>query len=293
MSIRIPIVKIDRDSAQPRKAFDNTHIQSLAASIRKRGLLQPITVRPRDDGRYQIVAGECRWRAHKLLVERGYKQFAEISCNVVAMTDREKKIAAIIENVQRADMNPIEEAEGYQSLMDDGMTLDQVVEEIGKGRDHVRHRLELLSLDEGIRGLVKSGQLPPTMGVVITWAPKHHHANLVRQIAAGKLKTTEHVRHAAMALRDAEAQADAFASAPPASKEDRRKLASLENRIEQVAKLVRFGFKDGECVAAKRVDPQRIKKAADQLALIRKHIQQMEHALRCAAAQGEILKEAA
>lgn len=292
MTIRISINKIDRDPGQPRKDFSPEHIKALALSIRKRGLLQPITVRPHGDGRYQIVAGECRWRAHRYLTERGYP-FAEIKCNVVEMTDREKKIAAIIENVQRADMNPIEEADGYQALIDDGLTLDQVSDETGKSRDIIKNRLTLLKLDDSIRALVRSGQLSAAMGEAISWAPEHCRNDLVRKIGSGNIKTVTEARHAAIAARDAYAQADAFASAPVASKEDKRRLTSLESKIDQVAKLVQSGFKDGECIAAKRVDPDRVKKCADQLALIRKHIYQMEHALRCAAAQGEILQEVA
>lgn len=282
----LPLGQITRNASQPRETFPEDYIASLAASIEKRGLLQPITVRPLGDDRYEIVAGECRFRAHQRL------QRETVRCIVKTMDEKERQLLAIVENLQRLDMNPIEEARAFQVLIESGMSAGHIVEELGlNSQAIVRQRLELLNLIPEAQQLVASGQLPITMGWGIAQAEPHHQAKLLRQLAAGRLRTSDEVKHAGIALRDAAAQMDAFGDLPRASEADLETLTKLERKIESLVAMVRSGFKDGECVAARRVSPDRVETMIEQLSLIRKHVLMMEHALRRAAAQSTMTLE--
>jgi ParB family transcriptional regulator, chromosome partitioning protein len=278
----IPVDQITPNPNQPRKVFPPDDIASLARSIAKRGLIQPITVRPHGGPPYMIVYGECRWRAHRLLKRDTIRSI------VKEIDDKEMRLQAIVENLQRNDMNPIDEANGYQDLLNDGYTLDEIVAELGIGADLVRNRLRLLDLTSEVQRLVASGNLVPSMASAVSLVSPDRQAELVREIGAGRLRTVDQVRHAAIALRDAEQQLDAFASAPVATRTDVAALGRLEAKIEAVAAMVAVGFKDGECVAAQRVSPDRLQIMADKLTLLRKHILQMEHALRRAAISVQI-----
>jgi ParB family chromosome partitioning protein len=288
MTQMIPLAQIKRNPNQPRETFPEEHIARLADSIRKRGLIQAITLRPHPnpvgDVRYMIVAGECRFRAHQLLGR------AEIKADIVHVDDAEMQLQAIVENLQRQDMNPIEEARAYQTLVDQGFTATLIVHELGlRSTAIVTQRLSLLNLAPEIQRLVISGQLAVTMAWGVALVSHEKQLQLVRDIASGKLRTAEQVKHAGIAIRDAEAQLDAFAALPKASDKDLATVSRLEHKIEQIVSLTSLGFKDGECVAAQRVAPDRLLTMADKLVLVRKHVLQMEHDLRRVATQSEIL----
>jgi ParB family chromosome partitioning protein len=284
----LPVQAIEPNPDQPRKSFPESHIKRLAESIRRRGLIQPISVRPIAGRRerYMIVAGECRWRAHVLLGA------ATIRAIVEKIDDHEMRLRAIVENLQREDMNAMEEAQAFQALRDEGLSVAQIVEELGfNSINRVQHRLDLLLLLPEIQTLVASGNLASSMAWGIAQAPRQHQMRIVRDVGAGKLRTTEQVRHAGIALREAAAQLDAFAALPKPSARDLKTVVRLEEKIGLIVNMVAAGFKDGECVAAQRVAPDRVKTMADKLSLIRKHVYQMEHALRCVLAQTEITLE--
>lgn len=205
----IPTAKIEPDPGQPRKTFPTEHIERLAASIRKRGLLQPITVKPLRCERFRIVAGECRWRAHVLI------KAETVRAIVISITEQETRLLSIMENLQRRDMNPIEEANAFRALLDDGYSIEKVVEELGlKSTAIVRQRIDLLDLSDGLQQLVSTGNLAVNMAWGIALAPVEHQMKLLRDIQSGKLRTSEQVKHAGIALRDAVAQMDVFASLP-------------------------------------------------------------------------------
>jgi ParB family transcriptional regulator, chromosome partitioning protein len=289
MSQMIPLDQIIANPNQPRKAFDPEYIDWLARSIERRGLIQPISLRPISNHPpvYMITAGECRWRAHKQLKR------ARIKADVEAIDAREMRLRAIVENLTRRDVNPMEEANAYQDLLSDGYTVDQIVAELGlKSPSIVRQRLDLLNLTPEIQHLVAAGQLNVSMAWGVAIAAPRYQAQLVRDIASGTLRTTEQVRHAGIALREAEAQLDAFAMAPRASGQDVETISRLERKIEAITAMVALGFQDGECVAAQRVSVERVRVMADKLTLIRKHILRMEHNLRCAATRNEIISRA-
>lgn len=286
MTRDLSLVEITRNTKQPRETFPQEHIERLAASIKKRGLIQPITVRPIKRGkfRFEIVAGECRFRAHHLLGAD------TIRAEIVNIADEEMQLRAIVENLQRQDMNPIEEARAFQSLIDRDYDAQRIVEELGlKSTALVTQRLTLLNLTPEIQRLVASGNLGATMAWGVAQASPERQAQLVRDIASGKLRTAEQVKHAGIALREAEMQIDAFGNLPKPSRADLQALSRLEAKIASIADMVAAGFTDGECTAAQRVAPDRVKNMADKLALIRKHVLQMEHDLRRVATQNEIL----
>lgn len=146
--------EIEPNRAQPRKEFDEAALRELADSIAEHGLLQPITVRPISNLGYQIVAGERRWRASRLA---GLETVPVI---VRELTDRECAELALIENLQREDLNPVEEAQGYRHLIEDyELTQEQVAQTVGKSRPVVTNSLRLLSLDDETLALVMSGDI--------------------------------------------------------------------------------------------------------------------------------------
>ena len=280
----IPLDQITRNPGQPRETFPKEHIEQLAASIKARGLIQAITVRPLGPARYMIVAGECRYRAHLLLGA------ATIRAEIVDVDDDEMVLRAIVENLQRRDMNPIEEAKCFRSLIERGYDAARIVKDLGLNSTAiVVQRMQLLQLTQEIQQLVASGQLPSTMAWGVSLAPHHRQPALLRAIMTGKLRTSEQVKHAGIALRDADLQLDAFGEIPMASPADLATISKLERKISMVTDMILAGFKEGECVAAHRVSPDRLNLMADKLVLVRKHVLQMEHDLRRVATTTNLL----
>lgn len=149
----VDINDIMPNASQPRKSFDEDKLQELADSIQQHGLIQPIVLRKAGKG-YEIVAGERRWRAARLI---GLKQIPSI---VKELTDEENMLLAIIENMQREDLNPIEEAEGLKQMIDTyGLTQEQVSVSVGKSRPYITNSLRLLKLAEYVKELTAAGKL--------------------------------------------------------------------------------------------------------------------------------------
>ena len=152
MTLRISDIEPNKD--QPRKAFEPTALQELAESIREHGILQPVVVRALPGGVYQIIAGERRWRAGRLA------GLAEVPAIVIEADDAKVRELALIENLQRQDLSPLEEAEGYRSLMEhSGMTQEQVAARLGKSRPVVANALRLLNLPKGVKMQLEEGRL--------------------------------------------------------------------------------------------------------------------------------------
>lgn len=150
----LPINEIIPNKDQPRKTFDEGALQELADSITQHGVLQPLLVRPLTTGGYQLVAGERRWRASRMA---GLK---EVPVVVKELTDVETMEIAIIENLQREDLNPIEEAEGLQALIDKcGFTQEEVATSVGKSRPAIANALRLLKLPEEVRAMTRDGSI--------------------------------------------------------------------------------------------------------------------------------------
>ena len=153
-TLRLPISQVESNSAQPRKYFDEAALGELADSIAQHGIIQPLTVRKLASGYYQIIAGERRWRAARLA---GLK---EVPVTVIEADDRKAAELAMIENLQREDLNPMEEAAGYRTLMDQyHMTQEEAANAVGKSRSAVANSLRLLDLDAAVQKLLGEGKL--------------------------------------------------------------------------------------------------------------------------------------
>lgn len=153
-SLYLPISQVESCAGQPRKQFDPDALADLADSIREHGIIQPLTVRKLQSGYYQIIAGERRWRAARMA---GLDQVPAI---VIEADDRKAMELAMIENLQREDLNPIEEAEGYRQLMEQyNLTQEETAQRVGKSRSVVANALRLLNLCPPVRAMVEDGRL--------------------------------------------------------------------------------------------------------------------------------------
>lgn len=153
-SLFLPISQVESCASQPRKQFDADALADLADSIREHGIIQPLTVRKLQSGYYQIIAGERRWRAARMA------GLSEVPAIVIEADDRKAMELAMIENLQREDLNPIEEAEGYHTLMSQyNMTQEETARRVGKSRSAVANALRLLNLCPPVRAMVEDGRL--------------------------------------------------------------------------------------------------------------------------------------
>ena len=152
--VKLPINKVEPREDQPRSRFDEDALDELTESIRQYGLIQPITVRKIDSGYYQIIAGERRWRAARAA------GLTEVPVRILEADDRRAMELALVENLQREDLNPIEEAKGYRTLMEEyGMTQEDAAASVGKSRPAVANALRLLHLSAPVLALVEEGSL--------------------------------------------------------------------------------------------------------------------------------------
>lgn len=152
--LTLPISKVEPRAEQPREYFDQDALRDLADSISQFGLIQPVVVRRLDTGYYQIIAGERRWRASRLAGLR------EIPVRVIEADDRRTAELALVENLQREDLNPIEEAKGYRTLMEDyGLTQEETAKSVGRSRPAIANALRLLNLSPAVLELVEKGSL--------------------------------------------------------------------------------------------------------------------------------------
>ena len=153
-SLYLPISQVESCASQPRKQFDPDALADLADSIREHGIIQPLTVRKLQSGYYQIIAGERRWRAARMA------GLSEVPAIVIEADDRKAMELAMIENLQREDLNPMEEAEGYQTLMQQyNMTQEETAQRVGKSRSAVANAMRLLKLCPPVRAMVEDGRL--------------------------------------------------------------------------------------------------------------------------------------
>ncbi|WP_237215411.1 ParB/RepB/Spo0J family partition protein [Falsiroseomonas oryziterrae] len=182
----VPVEALEPGPFQPRGAMDKGALEELASSIRENGILQPILVRPKPEapGAYQIIGGERRWRAAQVA------QLHEVPVIVRELGDREAMAAGLVENLQRQDLNAMEEAEGYRRLLDEfGLTQEGLGQAVGKSRSHVANTLRLLSLPETVRDLVRHGAL--TAGHARTLVGTPEPARLAAQIVARNLNVRQ------------------------------------------------------------------------------------------------------
>ena len=185
----IPLDKIQPNRFQPRNSFDETQIDELVSSIQSEGLLQPITVRKANDGKFEIIAGERRFRACQKLNKES------IPVRVLEVDDSSSAALALIENLQRTDLNPVEESRGYQTLMKEfGLTQEKVAQRVGRSRAYIANSLRLLQLDESALSLLISGELSVGHAKVLLGVPSD----------ADRIELAEKIVSEGLSVRDSE-----------------------------------------------------------------------------------------
>ena len=195
----LPLQKIEPNPLQPRRTFAQDELDALAESIRIHGVIQPLTVRLLPNGYYQIIAGERRWRAARLA------GLSQVPVVVIEADDRKAMELALIENLQRADLNPIEEAEGYQQLISQyGLTQEQAAERVGRSRPAVANALRLLSLGPEILKLVETGAI----------SAGHARALLALKTDGERLAVAQKVQNLSLSVRQTEALCKKMAKPP-------------------------------------------------------------------------------
>ncbi|MCI2106531.1 MAG: ParB/RepB/Spo0J family partition protein [Intestinimonas sp.] len=211
-SVSLPIAQIQPGLKQPRKRFDEDSLSDLADSIRTHGVIQPLTVRRLSSGYYQIIAGERRWRAAKLA------GLSELPAVIIEADDRTVMELGLIENLQREDLNPMEEAQGYRTLMDEyNLTQEEVAHQVGKSRPSIANALRLLALPDAIHQLLEDGKLSAG------------HARAILAIPNGDLqkKLAQQVVANGLSVRQTEALAKQLAAG--LNRQEEKATPSVEN----------------------------------------------------------------
>jgi ParB family chromosome partitioning protein len=282
----IPLSRVVRNEEQPRQTFPEDHIANLAASIRENGLLQPITVRPLDGGTFQIIAGECRSLACRKLGRE------EIEANVIEATDADMDILAILENLQRRDINLIDEARAYQRQLDKGWTVEDLAKRLGVRDGRIRDRVALLGMRDKYQDLAAKGGISPYAAGFLARLTPDRQDRLFKAISAGKCEGWVKLKAAADALYEEQQQVGMFEDAETGklSEDDENQLRALERKIDTIAAMVSQGFnKDGGVDVARKVAPHRASDMADKLELIQSATMHLIKELRKAAAQAELV----
>ncbi len=241
----VPIDRIRANPDQPRRDFDEKDLQELAASIREKGVIQPLILRawPGEAGQYQIVAGERRWRAAQLAGVH------ELPAIVRDLSDSEVLELAIIENIQRADLNAFEEAQGYRQLMDRfGHTQERLAEALGKSRSHIANLLRLLTLPDTVLDMLRGGKL--TAGHARALVTASHPEALARQVVERELsvRQTEQLARAA-----ATPPATPRAATPRASDKDADTRALEEDLTATLRLKVSIDHRPGQQAGELRI----------------------------------------
>lgn len=279
---RIPLHQIHRNPDQPRQHFDEAALRELADSIAENGLQQPITVRPdREAGGYQIVAGERRFRAHLILQERG--QASDVLCHVRRMGDEQMHVEAILENLQRVDVSPLEEAVAYDRMIREfGYTPETLAAKLGIKQPHrITDRTRLLGLTDDNRELFRRGVINASQAYAMAVLTPRQQQEMLQIIKGGRAVDWTAACKVADAIQQRDAQGGFFSEeeAPKARAADEERMSRIEKAIEAATAAVARCFDDGEVTIAGQLDPARFEKAAERCKLLRRHLAQMEAAL--------------
>ena len=213
----LSLSRIEPREEQPRDRFNEESLQNLADSIARYGVLQPITVRLLDSGYYQIIAGERRWRASRMA------GLTEVPVRIIEADDRTTAELALVENLQREDLNPIEDAKGYKPLIEEfGLTQEETAKSVGKSRPAVTNAMRLLSLSPEVLHLVETGEL----------SAGHARALLPIQDAEIQFTAAKEIMSKALSVRKAEALASKVLKQSLVSKEGQESLSSDPDKID-------------------------------------------------------------
>ena len=201
----LPLHRVEPNPEQPRQDFDQEELEALAEFIRQHGIIQPLTVRETGEGYYQIIAGERRWRAARMA------ELTEVPAIVIEADNKKAMELALIENLQRQDLNSVEEALGYQSLINEfGLTQEEAAARVGKSRPAVANALRLLSLDEKVLEMLRTGAI--TAG----------HAKAILMVKTGKkqLEAAQKIANLGLSVRQAELLCKNMSREPEKVKEE-------------------------------------------------------------------------
>jgi len=228
----LPTAFLKPNRFQPRKTFSPDDLHDLTESVREKGILQPILVRPLSGDSYEIVAGERRWRAAQ------QAQLHDVPVVVREMSDGEALELAIVENVQRADLNAIEEAAGYHELMDRfGYTQERIAKDVGKSRSHVANTLRLLRLPESVKAMLRDGRL--TAGHARTLLNVDDPEARAREIVESALNVREAEQRSKSKPRPRRGQVEEDVNIKDAE-------LNISNKLGLIVKIVHKGDKGGE-----------------------------------------------
>ena len=228
----LPVAHLHPSPFQPRKTIDPAGVQDLAASIAARGVLQPLLVRPDPAalGRYQIIAGERRWRAAQIA------GIHEVPTLIRDLSDNDAMMVALVENLQRQDLNAIEEAEGYRRLLEEfGLTQDDLGRSVGKSRSHIANTLRLLNLPASVQGELRNGALSAGHARALLAHPEPEKAALLVIARGLNVRQTE-------ALAKQRASAASGPSAAPAKPQDPETAALAQTLSERLGLRVDIAF---------------------------------------------------
>lgn len=227
--LELPIAKVEPRDNQPRTVFDEEALSELAESIREYGVIQPVTVRKLDSGYYQLIAGERRWRAARLA------GLTEIPARVIEADDKLTTELALVENLQREDLNPVEEAQGYRTLMEEyGLTQDEAAQRVGKSRPAVANALRLLSLAPEVLQFVEQGLLSAGHArALVTVKPEELQIDAARHVMKNGLsvRRTEELAKRLMRAPKPEAEDDGAILVDYAAEVTRRLERALGRRV--------------------------------------------------------------
>ena len=228
----VRLSEIEPNLSQPRKEFDEEALNELADSIAAHGVLQPLLVRPIKNGMYQIVAGERRWRAARIA------GLSEVPVLIRELSDEETDQVALIENLQREDLNAVETAEGYRRLMDKyGMTQEQLSEAVGKSRPAIANTLRILNLPEEVLPLVSSGSVSAGHAKAILSAPEEKRTELAKIIVSAGLSVREAEKLCAKAGREEKEKAPKKKDSFPKDKFYREMQVAMTNELGRPFKI--------------------------------------------------------
>ena len=279
----LPMSAIYPNPDQPRKSFDEAKLDELAASIQRRGLMQPIKVRPCAAG-YMIISGERRWRAHQRI------EAPTIDALVEEADEQSADEQSIIENLQRVDITPLEEAHAYQRMMDlYGYDEETLAKAVGLRQPwRIRERLTLLNARPEYQDLFANGHITPKQAFYLGKLEPRNQDTLFRAIRAGKTQTRAALRATAEALQQAEQQTMMFEDPPEAeattpTEQEQRQASRFKSRMDQVAAMLREAIVDNEVVAVGKVNPNEATYCADLAAAMVPDLKRLELALRRAA----------
>ena len=296
--VKLKTSEVCGNPEQPRKKFDPKHIRDLAESIKADGQRQAGEVIPvglitdlaeadytlGENIKYIIIGGECRYRACK----EAETTYDAVICKT-PLTRREILVRAIVENEQRKDPTPIENARAYKNLEDSGLSIEDIAKKTGKRSSYIKARIKLLDLNEVYQIALSGGGITIGQANQLTRLSSSGQDTLVRLIESGKCRTYKNVCDAADEILQAEQQLGMFEPPKPMNKEEKRSINLVEGIITGSMKIIKKGFgKDNEIIISRNLSKHKAIKLADSIELIIRHLKILENSLRKVAIAREI-----